>query len=109
MRAIYVSVPMTVSMPGLEGRRIYNIQGLKQGCPLSPTLFALYIADFEQRILQAAQRSEQLELNSNDTCNSSSGPTQQRKSRFQRNAPLALPILAGRVVPPRCFTQPTWP
>ncbi|KAL4427015.1 hypothetical protein ABPG77_009576 [Micractinium sp. CCAP 211/92] len=36
VRAIYASVPMTVSMPGLEGRRIYSTQGLKQGCPLSP-------------------------------------------------------------------------
>ncbi len=62
VRAIYASVPMTVSVPGLQGRTISSTQGLKQGCPLSPTLFSLYIADFEQRVLAAAQHGGQLDL-----------------------------------------------
>ena len=62
VRAIYADVPMSVSVPGLQGRTISSTQGLKQGCPLSPTLFSLYIADFEQRMLAAAQHGTQLDL-----------------------------------------------
>jgi hypothetical protein len=51
VRAIYADVPMTVSAQGLAGRVIHATQGLKQGCPLSPTLPSLYIADFEQRVM----------------------------------------------------------
>lgn len=38
---------MSISAPGIEGDIIYNTQGLKHGCPLSPTLYSLYIADVE--------------------------------------------------------------
>jgi hypothetical protein len=61
-QAIYSEVPMSVSVPGLAHRLLQATQGLKQGCPLSPTLFSLYIADFEQQLLEAAQRGEQLDL-----------------------------------------------
>jgi hypothetical protein len=62
VQAIYADVPMTISAPGLEDRVIHTTQGLKQGCPLSPTLFSLYISDFEQRVLGAAQRGAALDL-----------------------------------------------
>jgi hypothetical protein len=77
VRAIYEDVPITISAPGLEGRVIHATQGLKQGCPLSPTLFSLYIADFEQRILGATQRG----------------------------AAFDLPLLVGSVVPPLLYAD----
>ena len=80
VRALYADVPMSVTAAGLEGRVFSATQGLKQGCPLSPTLFSLYIADWEERVLSAAAAG----------------------------MPLALPQLAGQPVP-RCCTQMTWP
>ena len=36
--------------------------GLKQGCPLSPTLFGMYIDDFEEWIAEAVAGGAQLDL-----------------------------------------------
>ena len=62
VQALYADVPMSVRTseglsPSFQARL-----GLKQGCPLSPTLFGLYIDDFETEVMAAAQRGEQLSL-----------------------------------------------
>ena len=62
VRALYTDVPMSVNVTGLEGRLFQATQGLKQGCPLSPTLFSLCIDDFEQRILTAARAGAHFDL-----------------------------------------------
>ena len=53
LRAICADVPMAINAPGLRRRTIRSTQGLKQGCPLRPTLFSLYIADWEQHVSAA--------------------------------------------------------
>ena len=45
VRAIYAAAPMGINAPGLKRRTIHSTQGLKQGRPLSATLFSFYIAD----------------------------------------------------------------
>ena len=77
VQAIYADVPMSIAVPGLEGSIVHSTQGLKQGCPLSPTLFSLYIADFEQRVMGAARHG----------------------------APLDLPVLAARLLPPLLYAD----
>lgn len=62
VRALYADVPMTVGVPGGAECPFQAHQGVKQGCPLSPTLFGLYIDDLEEEIMAAAERGEALDL-----------------------------------------------
>jgi hypothetical protein len=55
--AIYIEVPMSVNVTGIAHRLFQATMGLKQGCPLSPVLLDLYIADFERCWLAAAGSS----------------------------------------------------
>ena len=48
VQALYVDVPMCVKSPTGYTRCLQASRGVKQGCPLSPTLFGLYIDDFAE-------------------------------------------------------------
>jgi hypothetical protein len=62
VQALYADVPMSVRTAGGLSPCFQARLGLKQGCPASPTLFGLYIDDFEAAVLAAAQRGQQLDL-----------------------------------------------
>ena len=62
VQALYADVPMSVRTAAGLSPCFQCRVGVKQGCPLSPTLFGLYIDDLEAAVLEAAQRGEQLDL-----------------------------------------------
>jgi hypothetical protein len=50
VQALYASVPMAVSSAEGMSEVFHSLLGLKQGCPLSPLLFGIYIDDFEREV-----------------------------------------------------------
>ena len=46
------AVPMAVRTTAGVSAAFATLAGLKQGCPLSPTLFGLFIDDFERELIR---------------------------------------------------------
>ena len=60
--ALYANVPMCVkTSEGYTTCFLSNV-GVKQGCPLSPTLFGLFVDDFEEHMHAAAERGADLQV-----------------------------------------------
>nr|WP_255576942.1 reverse transcriptase domain-containing protein [Enterobacter cloacae complex sp. 2DZ2F20B] len=47
-REIYRETVTSVRVRGIESEMFWTTKGLRQGCPLSPSLFACYISDIEE-------------------------------------------------------------
>jgi len=50
VQALYADVPMAVQFEGGMSETFQSTLGVKQGCPLSPTLFGIYIDDFQAEL-----------------------------------------------------------
>ena len=57
MQAIYAKVPMAVKLNSNLSEPFESIMGVKQGCPLSPTLAGIYLDDFE-RVVEEAEGTD---------------------------------------------------
>jgi len=54
LQALYAKPEYAVCINGCVGKRVLSRIGVRQGCPLSPTLFALVLDDLHSRLLSAA-------------------------------------------------------
>jgi len=50
LRALYADVPVCVKTPEGLSQTFQSVIGVKQGCPLSPLLFGIFLDDFEQHM-----------------------------------------------------------
>ena len=55
VQALYADVPMCVKTPAGCTPTFQSLLGVKQGCPLSPNLFGMYVDDIERLMLASAE------------------------------------------------------
>lgn len=53
VREIYDEVKCRIRVGGIESEEFWVEKGVRQGCPLSPTLFNIYIADIEEELIKS--------------------------------------------------------
>ena len=53
IKEIYEETICTVKVNGEETKNFWTIKGVRQGCPLSPSLFALYISEIDEILARA--------------------------------------------------------
>ena len=53
VQAIYATVPVAVKIGGSLSETFESVMGVKQGCPLSPTLAGIFLDDFERSVAEA--------------------------------------------------------
>lgn len=63
LKEIYRETINKVKVNGKESEYFYTEKGVRQGCPLSPSLFTLYVANLEERLRLAQAGSDSREEN----------------------------------------------
>ena len=54
MQSLYKDSGLTININGSSGKTVQSHTGVKQGCPLSPTLFGLYIDGMHRFLMSLA-------------------------------------------------------
>ena len=68
MQALYADVPMCVRFPHGLSEPFSSTIGVKQGCPLSPTLFGMYIDDLQAVVEAGAEAFDLAQLHGAAVC-----------------------------------------
>ena len=64
IRSLYTSMRASVSLGGVESRKVNMHQGVRQGCPLSPTLFNYFVEILAKKLRGLGAKVEGLDMGS---------------------------------------------
>jgi len=68
VEGLYAEVPVCVKTADGFSSVFEATSGVKQGCPLSPLLFGMYVDDLEGEVMATHARGEQLDLPRTPLC-----------------------------------------
>ena len=54
IQSLYTDSGLTIHINGRHGKTFRSVTGVKQGCPMSPTLFGLYMDGLHRYLMSAA-------------------------------------------------------